>query len=62
MGGDKQEVKELRALFGFTPGRVLQAAVLLGWIWHLCVFVCHVQLSLSLLFTEDFWLPMDLKL
>lgn len=23
MGGDKQEVKELRVLFGFTPGQVL---------------------------------------
>lgn len=54
-------VKEFRASFGFAPGRsLIEAVIALGWIWHVCV--CYVQISLSLLVTEDFCSPVDAKL
>lgn len=36
------------------------AAIVRGWIWHVCV--CLIQLSLSSLVMGDFWLPIDAKL
>lgn len=47
VGEDKQEVKESRALFGFTPGQDLRGLRLCGAGFGTCV--CLIQLSLSLL-------------
>lgn len=45
---DIQEVKELRALFGFTRGQM----IVRGWIWNICI--CLIQLSLRLFVIRDF--------
>lgn len=41
VGGDKQEVKELRALFGFTPGQVLCRLQLCEAGFGTCVRLSH---------------------